>query len=204
MRTNKLLWFSLTILGIMLACFFCYWVAEITSAPPINVQASDLVGIWRADYSPDEFSYYDKCVREKTEGVREILILNEDGTYEQRVEKDSAIIHQVESQKWWIERTNPSSVWLHLEKGIGYPYWVEEFCSCLFLGDTPLSCERRASERWYISAFNRTMSSIEFYLSEEVVLSIWKPIFRREIILEYLLGDPDSPIEVQFHRLSSK
>lgn len=206
MRTNKLLWLGLSVLGCTLACFLCYWVAEITSAPPINVQASDLVGIWRADYSPDEFSYFyhDKCAREKTEGVREILILNEDGTYEQRVERGIAIIHQVEGQRWWIERTNPSSVWLHLKNGIGYPYWVDTFCHCLFSKGNSLVCERIASKRWHISTFNRTMSSIEFDTNEEAVLSIWKPIFGRNITLEYLLGDPDSPIEVQFHRLSNE
>lgn len=191
-------------LACILMCLFCYWAAEITSAQPINVQASDLVGVWRADYSPDEFSFYDKCAREKTEGVREVLILKGDGAYDQRVEKGGGVIHQVEGQKWWIERTNPSSVWLHLEKGVGYPYWVFDFCNCLFLKGNPSVCEKRASGARHISAFNRIVDSIWFDTDEEVVLSIWKPIFRREIILEYLLGDADSPIEVQFHRLSNE
>lgn len=188
---------------IAVLCLICYFIGEIAAAPPINVQTSDLVGVWEANYSPDEFSFYDECVREEARGVREILILRSDGIYEQRIEKEGGILYLVEGRRWWIEQTDPSTVWLHLEKGIGYPYRIEDLCDCLSRGKTASDCEQEILAPCGIQTFNRVWSTAYFELHNEVILSIWRPFLARDIFLEYLLGDPDNPIEVRFHRIKT-
>lgn len=198
MRKNCLF---LGLIGLFLLCLLCYSIGEWASAPPIKVQISDLVGVWQANYFPDEFSFYDKCAREKVQGVREILILKEDGTYEQWVEKEGVIIASVKNRKWWIEQADKSTAWLHLEKGLYYPHWVVTFCNCLSSEKNTSHCEELARAPWHIMTFNRAMRAMEFNTSKEVVLSIRKPFLSMEIYIEYLLGDPDSPIEVVFRRV---
>jgi len=206
-RSRKILWISLVSCVTLIFCFICYYIADITSAPLLNVQASDLVGVWEVYYSLARFpsSYVEsKCLKEKTQEVREILILKENGFYEQRIEESGRSIYFVKNHRWWLKRTSRSGLWVYLEKGAFYPLLVYEFCTCLSFGEKLAVCEEKANLEKVTMTSNRVTEIIFFNPAEVAILSVWKPLFSREIFLEYSVGDPDAPIMIQLHRLPER
>jgi len=164
----------LLLCGFCLICLICALWWELGDVfPPINVQPSSLMGYWQAEYV---------CSAEKARIV-EVLALQDNYIYKQTIVKEEEIIYQIQG-RWRIERVAPRSVWLHLEGG---RYYVGE---CL---ESINSCRLVDTMDW-------SWHRVTFDTCRETVLSIWQPAFSRDVFLEYLLGDPDSPIVVRFAR----
>lgn len=191
-RPRGRLFFPVLILTVV--CLLCYFTIEIIFSPWVSVQVSELVGIWQAEYNTDEFWF---CwPRRPQRVVREILILKEDGTYEQRIEDEGEIIRQ--GHRWWIEKTGKSSVWLHLEKGIDYSSGI---VWCCYRDNISSDCSKKVPAPMISWEYNRVMDRL-ITSGEEEVLSVWKPWPSRTIFLEHLLGDLDSPTVIRFQRVS--
>lgn len=182
---------------LVVVCFLCYFTIEIIFSPWVSVQPSELVGIWQAEYNTDVFEISCWPGQTPQRVVRENLILKEDGTYEQRVEDEGEIIYQ--GTRWWIEKTDRSSVWLHLERGLNY---ADRIVWCCEHNDVSSDCPKTIPpRRMWFAEYNRVMSYVRIR-DEEEVLSVWKPWPSRTVFLEHLRGDLDAPIVIRFQRIS--
>lgn len=203
LQQNAPKWVGVAGLFVFFCCVGCalsVYVSEMVAAPPVNVQEADLVGVWKASYKPQDF--YDFCDAENTV-ITEILTLKADSTYEQKIEKGDMLLYHIEGRRWWIDRVAPNSVRLHLEGGRFYPEEIRFSCLCDYIqrhgGTPPLSCERE-SQTVFVGTMDRAHRPLFFDPSKEIILPLYRPLFSKEVFLEYLLGDPDDPTEVRFYR----
>lgn len=206
---NRPNWIGITGLCVFLCCAGCalaVHIGDMAAAPPINVQETDLMGVWKATYRPQEI--YDCCkTKDAKDVITETLALKADNTYEQRIEKGGSLLYCIEGRRWWIERVASNSVWLHLDGGRFYPLEIWHLCLCdSFQRDNatpPASCEMEYQPIGITGMMDRSYHQVAFDISKEVVLSLYRPLFSKEVFLEYYVGDPDAPREIRFYRLDN-
>ncbi len=201
-------WIGIAGLCVFLCCAGCVlavYIGDMAAAPPINVQETDLIGVWKATYRPREIACLYSC-KVKDVVITETLTLRADKTYEQRIVEGDTLVHYIEDRRWYIERVASNSVWLHLDGGRFYPIEIRYLCWCDFWrhGATPpVSCETEYQPRGETSMMDRAYHQLSFNISKEVILSIYRPLFSKEVFLEYRLGDPNVSCDIRFHHLDT-
>lgn len=204
-------WIGIVGLCVFLCCAGCalaVYIGDMATAPPINVQEADLIGVWKATYGPREIAD-GFCEAKEVKGaiITETLTLRADRTYEQKIEKGDALVHHIEGRRWWIERVASNSVWLHLDGGRFYPLEIWHLCLCdTFQRDgvtPPALCEYQP--RGVFGSMDRAYRHFSFDVSKEVILPLYRPLFSKAVFLEYCIGDPDFhfPCDIHFYRLDN-
>lgn len=147
-----------------------------------RLDASDVVGIWRANY--DEGYFRARCGYTVT-GV-ETVSLRGDGTYQQVYDDGRGYVHKSPWNKWYLEEYRGSSV-VHLEGGRFYPLGIED-------------AEKMASGELVYHAIDYSGGRIDLDGTEVVLYAYVSPEALGGIHLRHLqVCDPDAPAIVDFY-----
>lgn len=151
------------------------------SNPPPTFHDSDLVGTWKADYS----KYRDGSYRWDEVKSVEVLVFRSDGTYQQIYDDGEGARYTSTWNKWWVERFPEGAIRVHLEGGVFYPAQIEYGFGLSYI------------------TYRDDGSGHPLILDDRGTLLIVKVPFpgSSEAYLQYPpVGDPDSPIVVEFFR----
>lgn len=166
---------------LILATLLTSACSMLCSKPPATFQDADLVGTWEADYR----KYRNHGGPWTAITSIEVLIFRSDGTYQQLYDDGEGTRYISAWNKWWVERFPDGAVRVHLNGGRFYPSEIH-----YGVGDI-------------IHNYNDDGSGHPLRLSNTEVVLIVKSSFgeSHHVYLEYPpVGDPDSPIIVEFFR----
>lgn len=159
----------LVLISILVGC-------QSSQAKLADIQESDLVGTWRANYSESNADV-------DPTGV-EIIILRPDGTYQQMYKDGNGYMYESPWYKWYMD----ADKLIHLEGGRWYPRGARE------------------AEKLTNGAIESIVvrgKRVEVDLAEETLLIVYNFI-GEEIVLGHLhIGDPDGFGTVYFHRIDT-
>jgi hypothetical protein len=139
-----------------------------------DITVADLVGTWKADYSQS-------AANVDPSGV-EIIVLKNDGTYQQTYTDNSGVIYQSHWLNWSLDEDKV----VHLESGLWFPLGVRE---------------AREAAQGAVLSIPIQGTRVEVNLGREVLLLV--SIQHDHILLSHLsITDPDSLGTVYFERVT--